>query len=147
MAQDTTNTGYRKNTSGNPTKQVPIVVNKALVRKAITPSAEVIYNRPDHVLINTTGSYAFLYSTTGSVGGNAPNLHASTAGAGGSAGKTGYITGSVIRVGGVAAPGYVQPVKLNINPVAWSRVDASTSRTGDITFIYAGKFVPEGGPR
>jgi hypothetical protein len=38
-------------------------------------------------------------------------------------------------------------VKLNINPVAWSRVDASTSRTGDITFIYAGKFVPEGGPR
>ena len=46
-------------------KQSPGVINRVPVRKAIQPTKEIIYRRPDHVVLNNTGSYAFLYATTG----------------------------------------------------------------------------------
>jgi hypothetical protein len=144
MAQNMTNTGYRKlpASEGNQTKQVPAIINRIPVRQALVPSKEIIYNRPDYVLINNTGSYSFLYATTGSVGDNAPNLAASFTGVNT---DKGYITGSIINAAG-AYQGNITPTKLDINPVAWTRIDA-TGAVGDITFIYAGRSLPDGGPR
>ena len=141
-----TNAGYRKlpPSEGNQTKQVPAVINRIPVRQALVPSKEIIYNRPEYVLINNTGSYSFLYATTGSVGDNAPNLAASFTGD--NTGK-GYQTGSIVHgLSGAGEHGSITPIKLDINPVAWSRIDA-TGNVGDITFVYAGKSLPDGGPR
>ena len=121
-------------------KTHPVVNNRVLVKKAITPAKEVIYRRPDHVVLNNTGSYAFLYATTGSVGANAPNLIAPYAADANSGDPTeGYVTGSFVNGGG-AAEAIVTPFKLEINPVSWVRTDA-TGTTGDITFVYAGKYI------
>ena len=128
----------------NPNNQVPVVNNRILVKKARTPDKEIIQKRPDSVIINNTGSYAFLYATTGSIGDNAPNLIAPYAAAGKHPSE-GYVTGSVINAA-ITYQGNITPVKLDINPVAWSRTDASGG-TGDVTFVYKGKYVQDGGPK
>ena len=121
----------------NPNNTVPVITNRVPVRKAITPTKEVIYRRPDHVVLNNTGSYAFLYETTGSVG----DTHWQNA----LYGNTPYVTGSIMNGGG-AAEANLTPFRLDINPVAWIRTDA-TSATGDITFVYAGKHMQNAGPQ
>ena len=122
---------YKQDSTNDAKKSIPVVNERVLVKKATTPAKEVIQRRPDSVIINNTGSYAFLYVTTGSVGGNAPMLAASYAAAGKHPSE-GYVTGSIVRRDSI--------VKLEINPVSWVRTDA-TGTTGDITFVYAGKYI------
>ena len=121
-----------KQDSNNTNKTVPSINTRILVKKATTPAKEVIQRRPDSVIVNNTGSYAFLYATTGSVGDNAPMLAASYGAIAGKHPSEGYVTGSIVRRDSI--------VKLEINPVSWVRTDA-TGTTGDITFVYAGKYI------
>jgi len=90
-------------------KPLPIEGQNSFFGRATTPAPEVINDRPNHILINMNGTYAFAY-TSGSV---------ST-----------YETGSVVD----DAAG---PIRLDINPVAWRQTDAAGS-AGDVTFVYTG---------
>jgi hypothetical protein len=93
----------------------PVV--KVKYSEADCPIEEVITKRPSYVNINTVGTYAFLYETTGSIGGTVlPH------------GSEGYITGSKVVVNH-------GNVKLDINPVAWRRTDAAETAS-DVTFVY-----------
>ena len=81
------------------------------------PTGEVISQRCSHVTVNKVGTYAFLYETTSSLG-TAPDYKIET-----------YLTGSVVQhaqAGGI---------KLDINPIAWRRIDDDEA-DGDVTFIY-----------
>jgi len=93
----------------NSNKMIPKAIPTSAYGKSITPAAEEINDRPNHVIINMNGTYAFAYAS-GSV---------ST-----------YETGSVVD----DAAG---PVRLDINPVAWRQTDA-TGTVGDVTFVYNG---------
>ena len=90
-------------------KQGPTPIPASAHGKATTPDKETIQDRPNYVLVNMNGTYAFAY-TSGSV---------ST-----------YETGSVVD----DAAG---PIRLDINPIAWRQTDAAGS-IGDITFVYTG---------
>ena len=94
----------------NNKKQIPKGRPKTAYGKVTTPAEETIQNRPNHILVNMNGTYAFAYES-GSVGT--------------------YETGSLL---GNAAGG---PIRLDINPVAWRQTDAAGS-IGDITFVYTG---------
>jgi len=94
----------------NTLKMIPKAPSIDAHGKATVPSEETIVDRPNHILINVNGTYAFAYES-GSI---------ST-----------YETGSVVNN---AASG---PVRLDINPVAWRQTDAAGTK-GDVTFIYTG---------
>ena len=96
---------YEANGIKSQPKGIPISAHG----KEIAPAVESINDRPNHVIINMNGTYAFAYQS-GSV---------ST-----------YETGSVVDDG-------AGPVRLDINPVAWRQTDAAGS-VGDITFVYNG---------
>ena len=98
-------------------KSEPRALPQEAFGQAITPAEQVVHETPWYVLVNNSGSYNFLYSTTGSIG--------STYG-----GASNYSLG--INIPGALG----QPIKLDINPSAWSGSDSAT--TGDITFIYRG---------
>jgi len=100
---------YEANPNNN-LKSQPKALPLSAHAKATTPNAETIVDRPNHVIINVNGTYAFAYQS-GSV---------ST-----------YTTGSVLNN---AAGG---PVRLDINPVAWRQTDAAGT-VGDVTFVYTG---------
>ena len=107
-------------TSGTPLNQAPIAFHKA-VRIATLPDAAKAQARPDHVMINNSGSYAFLYTTTSSIGGTCGTAES-------------WVTGSV-----TSAPSGL-PVKLDINPIAWrDTIATTTGDTGDVTFVYNAK--------
>ena len=89
-------------------KQIPKARSVNAYGKATTPSAQIITDRPNYILINTIGSYSFAYAS-GSL---------ST-----------YVSGSKIED---AAGG---PVRLDINPRAWISLGG---KAGDITFVYTG---------
>ena len=93
----------------NTKKQVPKSRPQSAYGKVTTPAEETIQNRPNHILVNMNGTYAFAY-VSGSV--------------------SSYETGSVVD----DAAG---PIRLDINPVAWRQTDAAGS-VGDITFVYTG---------
>jgi len=93
----------------NDKKMIPKAIPTSAHGKATTPDKETIQDRPNYVLVNMNGTYAFAY-TSGSV---------ST-----------YETGSVVD----DAAG---PIRLDINPVAWRQTDAAGS-VGDVTFVYTG---------
>ena len=94
----------------NDKKQTPKSIPASHYGKAITPAANTHVDRPNYILVNVNGTYAFAYES-GSVGT--------------------YETGSLL---GNAAGG---PIRLDINPVAWRQTDA-TGTVGDITFVYIG---------
>jgi len=94
----------------NSNKMIPKAIPTSAYGKSVNPAAEVITDRPNYILVNVNGTYAFAYQS-GSVGT--------------------YETGSVLNN---AAGG---PVRLDINPVAWRQTDAAGS-VGDITFVYTG---------
>ena len=97
-------------------KQVPKARPVEAHGQVTTPSPNIFTKRPNYVLVNMNGTYAFSYATgTGSFGGG----HAE-----------GFITGSVVD----DAAG---PVRLDINPVAWTQTDA-VGAVGDVTFVYTG---------
>ena len=80
----------------------------------------MVTKNPSYIIINTSGSYAFNYDNTGSLGTTIVDTDSS---------KTQYTTGSVSDAD--------SPFRLDIQPRAWRRTDAS-STTGDITFVYRG---------
>ena len=98
-------------------KQIPKARSVNAYGTVTTPAEKTFTDRPNYVLVNMNGIYAFSYQSTGSIGGT----HA----ANGS-----YITGSVVD----DAAG---PVRLDIQPNAWRQTDA-TGAVGDITFVYTG---------
>ena len=108
--------------SGNAAdKQGPKPLPVSAFGSSTVPVKEVIQLRPNYVLINQIGTYAFYYESTGSVGHpRALSTH------GGS-----YITGSV----------YVDvdagQQRVDIQPSAWRQTDAAGA-TGDVTFVYRG---------
>ena len=101
-------------------KQIPRGLSAKVFSHAETPTAGIVTKNPSYILINQSGSYAFLYENTGSIGGTI-------------AASDGYITGSVIKslAGGL-------PVKLEINPRAWRKTEG-TAQVGDVTFVYRGQ--------
>ena len=105
---------YDVNSQG---KSIPKARSKTAYGRATTPSEKIFTDRPNYILVNMNGTYAFSYQSTGSIGGT----HA----ANGS-----YITGAVVD----DAAG---PVRLDIQPNAWRQTDA-TGAVGDITFVYTG---------
>ena len=92
----------------NDKKQQPKARSTDAYGKAANPAPAIITDRPNYILINTIGSYSFAYAS-GSL---------ST-----------YVSGSKIED---AAGG---PVRLDINPVAWTSIDGVA---GDVTFVYTG---------
>ena len=95
--------------SDNNKKQQPKAIPTSAYGKVTTPAEETIQDRPNHVIINMNGVYAFAYES-GSVGT--------------------YTTGSVVD----DAAG---PIRLDINPVAWRQTNGAGS-VGDVTFVYTG---------
>ena len=85
--------------------------------RATAPAKQVIQPRPWYILINgqSANPYTFLYETSCSIGGT-------------SAGET--YTAALDLASAANAP-----VKLDINPVAWS---GGGGDLGDVTFIYRG---------
>ena len=102
------------------TKQIPRGLSAKVFSHAETPAAETVTKNPSYILINQSGSYAFLYDNTGSLGGTIDS-------------RGGYITGSVIDLGV-----HGLPVKLDINPRAWRKTEG-TAQVGEVTFIYRGQ--------
>ena len=101
------------------TKQIPSSPDfDAQFNKVTLPVNEVIQERPNSVIINKTGIYAFLYTTTGSLGGTTIS-------------ET-YISGSEVVNAG--------PIELTIQPVAWRKTDgaAGSDAVGQVTFLYTG---------
>ena len=123
---------FYKPDPNDSTKQVPISNNRVLIKEAKTPAINVVTTRPDHVIINNTGSYAFLYSTTCSLGGTSTTEV--------------YITGSNVK--SRTSVGSFAPYKLDINPVAWKRCEAdSDAAAGDVTFVFKPKYIQGSGPK
>ena len=109
------------------------ILRTELVRTATIPDACIIQQRPNYVLINNTGSFAFLNTSTGSLNGTSHyNANNSTAG------NETWVTASIIHPsvqGGV-------PVRLDINPVAWRQTNGTiTGTTGDVTFVFNAKSI------
>ena len=94
--------------SNDDKKQVPKGRSVNAYGKATTPSAQIITDRPNFILINKVGTYRFAYES-GSL--------------------ATYTSGSVITADG--------PVRLDINPVAWETVPAGGAK-GAVTFVYTG---------
>ena len=95
----------------NNNKMIPKGRPKSAYGKATTPSAQIISDRPNYIIINKTGTYRFAYES-GSL--------------------ESYESGSVITADG--------PVRLDINPVAWETVPAGGTK-GAVTFVYTGDVV------
>ena len=93
----------------------PKALPKEAYGNATTPAQYVVQKTPWYVLVNNSGSYHFLYGTTGSIGGTI---------------TSGYALG--IKNGGASG----QPMRLDINPSAWS--GSAGTVTGDVTFVYRG---------
>ena len=123
---------FYKPDPNDSTKQVPISNNRVLIKEAKTPAINVVTTRPDHVIINNTGSYAFLYRTTCSLGGTSTTEV--------------YTSASVAKH--FTSVGAFTPYKLDINPVAWKRCETVTdTATGDVTFVFKGKYIQDAGPK
>tara|TARA_B100000287_G_scaffold323916_1_gene307968 strand:+ start:332 stop:673 length:342 start_codon:yes stop_codon:yes gene_type:complete len=100
-------------------KQTPIkVLGRNKYSTANAPAAETVEKRPSYVMINSTGSYAFSYDSGSATVGN---------------GTHNYQTASVVSRGGTESG--ITPFRLDINPVAWRRIDQAGS-VGEITFVY-----------
>ena len=101
----------------NAKKQVPKARSNIAYGRVTTPAEKTFTDRPNYVLVNMNGIYAFSYQSTGSIGGT----HAAVGS---------YITGSVVD----DAAG---PVRLDIQPNAWRQTNAAGT-VGDVSFVYLG---------
>ena len=82
---------------------------------ATVPAEKVLQERPNHIIINQPGSYAFAYTSE--------SFSAGT-----------YVSGAIVP--GDADAG-TPSVQMEIQPVAWKGCDVAGT-AGDITFIYKG---------
>jgi len=102
----------------NGKKQKPIArTGTGFYSHATCPTNEIVSKRPSHVNVNSVGTYAFLYETTSSFGGDVSGQIAN------------FVTGS--KVNHANAGG----IKLEASPISWRRCD-DTDAVGDITFVY-----------
>ena len=101
------------------TKQIPRGLSKTVFSTAITPAENTLTKNPSYIIINTSGSFGFMYSATGSFDT-----------------VMSYASASYFTTGSVSAAD--SPFRLDINPIAWHRQDAAGT-TGDITFVYRGQ--------
>ena len=93
----------------NAKKQVPKARSKSAYGQATTPGPYPLrHNRPNYVLINVAGDYSFAYESGSLVT---------------------YVSGSNVQSANAG------PVKLDINPIAWTSV---SGEAGDVTFVYLG---------
>lgn len=103
-----------------PHQQGPKPLPKSAFSTATMPDKEIVQKRPNYVVINNVGAegtYAFLTTTTASVGGTTT---AET-----------YVSGAYVSVAAQSV------IRLDINPVAWRRTD-TTGQIGDVSFVYKG---------
>ena len=104
-------------------QQVPLTPDfSAQYNKATTPAPLILQDRPNYIIVNTAGSYEFLYESTGSSGGTttiAGEAH----------------TSGALVAGAAATP--AGPVQLLIHPVSWFK-HGGDGKAGDVTFIYTG---------
>ena len=98
-------------------KQVPKGRSVNAHGTVATPAEKTFTKRPNYVLINMNGTYAFSYANTGSLGGGHTDVSS-------------YITGSVVDDG-------AGPIRIDIQPNAWKQCNA-TGTVGDVTFVYLG---------
>ena len=107
-----------KQDPNNTTHQVPVddPIKGSQYSNATCPVNERVTKRPTYVNVNSVGTYAFLYSTTSSIGGNVEGQISN------------FETGSKVVVNH-------GNVKLDISPVAWRRTDGADS-AADVTFVY-----------
>ena len=122
---------FYKKDPNNANKQSPITNNRVLVAKASTPAEFIVQTRPDYILVNSAGTFKFMYQTTSSIGTDLASI------------TDEFQTGSVSPVVNSNPPG---PYRLDIQPIAWNRCDAA-SAVGDITFVSRGKYYQDGGPK
>jgi len=114
---------YRVDPDDN-TKQVPSGLPATAFGSAEMPAITMVRKRPNHVLINQTGSYYFLNNTTASI----DDLD---------------IAASYTKTAIIPSTSYL-PLKLEFNPVAWSGsavedgTTGTTLKTGNVTFVYKG---------
>ena len=103
---------YEANPNNN-LKSQPKALPLSAHGKSITPAPyPARHERPNYILINKVGTYAFAYES-------------------GSADT--YTTGSVIHN---AAGG---PIRIDINPIAWTDHGSEPNGVaGDVTFVYTG---------
>ena len=106
-----------KSQSGSPGLTPPGLTSNVF-SKAVTPPEVTLQPNAHHVLINNSGSYHFIY----------------TGGASSMAIAANYTLG--IKVGGDPDGSVSTPVRLDINPCAWS--GSGDHYTGDVTFVYRG---------
>tara|TARA_Y100000034_G_scaffold12975_1_gene13604 strand:+ start:198 stop:521 length:324 start_codon:yes stop_codon:yes gene_type:complete len=102
-----------KTDPNNAKKQVPKARSVDAYGQVSAPAISTVTKRPNYVLINASGSYAFCYKVTGSVA----NINL-------------YVTGAFLD----DAAG---PVRLDIQPNAWRKTDG-TGTVGNVTFVYTG---------
>ena len=92
----------------NDKKQQPKARSTDAYGKAANQAPAIITDRPNYILVNTIGNYSFAYVSSS---------------------LANYMSGSKIEN---AAGG---PVRLDINPIAWTSVGG---KAGDVTFVYTG---------
>ena len=105
---------YDVNSQG---KSIPKARSNTAYGRATTPSEKIFTDRPNYILVNMNGTYAFSYANTGSLGGGHTDVSS-------------YITGSVVDDG-------AGPIRIDIQPNAWKQCNA-TGTVGDVTFVYLG---------
>jgi len=98
-------------------KQVPKVRSVEAYGNAAAPAIQTFTKRPNYVLVNASGSYAFSYKVTGSINGT----HAAV---------DTYVTGAFLD-------NDAGPVRFDIQPNAWRKTDG-TGTVGNVTFVYLG---------
>ena len=108
----------------DPRKSYPTPTPVKSFGQARSVPVTQVAERASHVIVNTSGSFNFLYETTCSEG--------SLTG--------GVASGGETYVPAITVHGEAEPIRLDINPVAWSgsRHDGSLSDADAVTFVYRG---------
>ena len=104
-------------------QKIPTFKGRNKYSTAETPAADTVVKRCSYVVINQTGSYAFSYDSGSAVPGNATHNY-----------QTGSVTHTLAVVNDQAGT-TITPFRLDINPVAWRRIDGGAAK-GQVTFVY-----------
>jgi len=108
----------------DPRKSYPKPIPVKSFGQAKAVPVTKIAHRASHVIVNTSGSFNFLYETTCSEG----SLSGGVEG------------GGETYVPAITVHGDAEPIRLDINPVAWSgsRRDGDLDDANAVTFVYRG---------